>query len=1553
TKKGKRKKISGAVTIESDGSVETQLLTDMAATISDEDKLSIRQQCQFLLNKVCNNKEKVLPLEEVVKIVQEWQPQREILCLYLRIARKLPGDFHLDSISTLLCISKLCGFNPVGFLKKTKSLVIKPASTGRYGSTYTFNTVSTKRTDKETINRKFVGLSLTLSLLEHSVANSCGVISRNGMRSSTTREPIKKLINLGDAGDASPSPPNKNFIFETMPTHEFHKRASLIHRLWLSINHRWMSFHLVKSLFETKEDCALGVIDDDSMLVYSFMMHSGYGKSRFDFLDPMVGICFRFTSIADIEANRTRLNQLWLNPSNFVRFGNNCLQRDSYERKVSILVDTFQELHSFPRILPYNGKSTDESRRWLMLRGYIFFYWLKRESCNGIRLEVESRLKVTLRTTSVVAASSHERRNVTNDPREKVLDVHKKPLLEVRHSLDRSNASTNVYDEQRLWYGDTVEVIPTDHATESSSRHATESPPPAACVDKDVQANLGVLVDAALRTSNGGVGSESSVVDMKATRIQLLTKDWSSLKLLSQKELDQVFASYLLIHTDLSGMDILLQLSPLEVYSADKLKDFLHCRLCGGTGYRPVEELSDVVLHVGTGIDQYLDQHSRLLHVARQGSGYFKEYQKILPSDRLVVNLCQAILTYGKIDHHRSNGQYRVNIGCGGQHFPNGIPAELIGKGFGEKLDADHDFDTKEILSSIGMMVEFLWRVAQDMQRDTNDAPLGMDHSRQEAYARHLREYLFVEYEEVGFEDITLVLYPICITGAAEIVSEHKDKMNDDLAGYSRTCVFSSCFSLNPDVFIMVQVIGNKLAGTSRTCLFSLHFSLNSHVFILLQVIGNFRKVVRQRMVPFHNAIKSTTVNAKRYIQSWQSNMQSIYTGLGTNEAWNPFDRTNIFLDDNLPFKRLQISKTSGTFLLPEVNGEYLLTEIGLSRVTLFSMFIDPITALKETLCTDQLIELIFFASLLSNPFWFHHVMAKFNRLSSFAFGTHPFYDVVGELYQTFGTWQGGPYNRWSPCGGPVPVVELFGAHPTATASETERGKQRLEAIVGVLFGHMEWINSLKDTPLSDLPLAVIRHQWEAVRKQVHDIVPCQFSLFRISVFTTIVSGCNQLEPGPHLKQLTIPMPGGASYKHLQSPSKGFIPMQSARDLANNKMESIIEANQDDQVNESDHDRLMIYLSNSLGRKTYVRDEMECLLCESHPARKLERRDWFCKGQNIFDIRDDGIVMFRPYGRNTEWKPVGPRDGWTFLFLNKMVPRKLFTTQHQNVLYFRDDDLGHHALAFGSELRQSLEKIIFNGRRGQGTENYDNPFERNKKNGLIVHHYRSANMFSKEASMVKSTSSASSDLESNKMRVLGNGDTPKKLYTETNTFESFVSGKSLLRKLSQMSDLDGANINPVKLGAGCVHLEVSDDRKEDRPRKTRYFPGHLDKCYMDCVQFLPLSGRDFFTFLAVPTAWKIEQDRSSIEAYRKWLTTLTETESESVEEYRDQFQLDACRFMKMESVISLLFWNELGSMLQFPSNQCFHATVIPAPRNETEEPLHRDLLILHPLLIAA
>jgi len=858
------------------------------------------------------------------------------------------------------------------------------------------------------------------------------------------------------------------------------------------------------------------------------------------------------------------------------------------------------------------------------------------------------------------------------------------------------------------------------------------------------------------------------------------------------------------------------------------------------------------------------------------------------------------------------------------------------------------------------MLVEFLWRVSQDIQRDANDSPMAPDVIRWQEYAMNLCDYLHID-NEVGFEDITLVVSPITpiMTNDSVMVEEHQDVMNDDLSGYSRTCVLNLCFATDTEVPF------------------------------LMQVIGNFRKVVGQQMVPFRQSLLDTIANAKCYVKSWQKEMQTIFANVSTNTRWDPFDRLPFFLDDQLPFKTMTIfSPRNDQEALFPIEGEYLLTVAGLSRVISFSMFIDPIMKVKERLATDQRIELLFFACLLTNPLWFHHVVCTYLKEPTNTFGKHPMYDIVREFYLTFGTWQGGPHGRWSPCGGTTPVVELFGAHPSATPGEISVGTERLKNIVGVLFRHLEWINSLQCTrvvnPMTDLPTKVIQKHWESIRKDIHDIVPCQFSLFRLSVFTTLAIGCNELRHGPHLKQLMIPIRGTGAYKHSLGECSYETPHH--------------------------HDRLMTYLSNAMGRTRYVRDEMECLLCESNPNRNA-CCDWFTKGQNIYDCTDEGIIVYRSYGKTTEWLPVGPPQEWTYRFADTQnVPRrdeqgsidmivnqffesdddesskekqdtcespdansstgeedardadsddectsdKESTSEEEAktsaIRYRVDESLRKLAHSLGKEMRQKQQSFLPEARRGPlcrntASESYVNPFT--TRGGQIsglpdIHHYRSVNMYSRDYYH----SVCKVDIPTKgKMIVLGDAETAKEINTEVNAFEDFVHGSALLDFL-QMRGLSDSNNHHLK--AGCIHQESYGDGTLSR---ITYFPGHKDKVYIDRAMFIPLSGREFFTYVSVPTSWNIVQDNDSMAAYELWLSGLSEGDVESVRQCHHHFVRDSAKFMMNTPIRSLIFWNKLGSLLEFPSSQCFHGTLIPAGQEGTTLRPYRDLLILHPFVL--
>ena len=199
--------------------------------------------------------------------------------------------------------------------------------------------------------------------------------------------------------------------------------------------------------------------------------------------------------------------------------------------------------------------------------------------------------------------------------------------------------------------------------------------------------------------------------------------------------------------------------------------------------------------------------------------------------------------------------------------------------------------------------------------------------------------------------------------------------------------------------------------------------------------------------MPFRRALSSVTESAKRYLHRWQQNINRIYAGT-THKVPTPFDRSRFFLDDCLPYESIQIHDC--------ITGEYLLTEIGVSRIMSFSMYIHHLMDLKTRLHLDQRLELCFVCSYLSNPFWFDYVMRilvqnDIDDHNDFNFGVHPFYDWASKTLEIFGNWQGGPFNRWSPCGGLQSILDVFGGRDGLNnTTNVSLGTQRLESIIEI-----------------------------------------------------------------------------------------------------------------------------------------------------------------------------------------------------------------------------------------------------------------------------------------------------------------------------------------------------------------------------------------------------------------------------------------------------------------------------------------------------------------------
>jgi len=1417
-------------------------------------------------------KEGGLTQDELIQLIRAWEPKRDIMCLYVRWARQLRRNFNLDSIATLLCLSRQCDYTPVDFLRKVKMLSVYKNQQSSYGVAFQFDVPNRHDINKERLHKEFIGLSVTLALLQEQVTNSASILGKTGMRHRSPRIAIPIPICMDK--DNAKNDATANVV--THPTVEFHTQSSLLNRIWISIKHRWLSLHITEHLF--REPNASWLYQD--ALVFSFQMMAPCGPSRFEFLSPLAGYCLQFQTQESIEAKRSRLRSIWNDPSLFLSYGNTCLTHFSADAKSRIIIACFQDLLSE---IPANSKQIsyhrDQSliRRWTILRAYVFHFWLDAAS--------NSSLKATVTRVTNSTAFGKKKRKADQGCH------HTQPTS---MQVNQSSRSSTVPRSQVSCEKDSTSSKKQSSAGGLQSIISTRRTPPdpATTTPDQHQGTTHVVLDGKIgKTSKNDTLLSSLNTALKDCPIKNAT--WTSFRLITADELNRYVKSYLVINR-LDGMDVVSELSPLEVYSANNLHDLFHCRLTGSVPFYPRGAIGQIYLTILQEADCFIDTLAKSFHVAREQSEIFVEHAHQLPSMQALLSLCKAVTLHGTVDSKRAIGQYRVNLGNGGQNWVKGAPCALHGLQFAKNLEKDGTYNVTEVLHTIGRLAEFTWKIMCSFQNEANDHPIAPDYFRRQLYASHLNKYLNMD-AEVGFEDLTLVvslLHPI-----SHDVTKHKDTMNDTVAGYTRTGAFNLVM-INDDEAIPSII----------------HF----------QVLCNFRKVIGHYVVPFHKYLSPVAKHAREYFARWHRSIHAVYAGKADQVPCTN-DRSPFFLDDSLEYSLIAISEEGKH--KQSISSEYILTEVGISRTLSLSMFIDPLVNLQHHLKFDQTIELAFACSFLSNPFWFDWTMSTLiprhnNPNDPFEFGLHPFYDWSRTTVEIFGTWQGGPYNRWSPCGGSKEtVIETFGAQPRATRDERRLGENKLSQVVSVLNEHVAWINSLSSfgiMPVIDMPLSMLKDRCNQTIREIGKIASCQFSHFRLAILTTILSGCGLLKEGKHLRNLMYPVKGSASFKHLSRPVADFMSPQRATALCNNIENEAVSNDGTGVVEEDQHDLFMQYLSAELGFPVYVRDEIECILCESHPMRSLNCRDWFRKGMSLYDCNEKGEFFCRKYGRNTEWMKLRPPEHYAFAYL-EISP----------VLYIPlDPMLSYYAADFGDELRS--KKVVFKGRSSKTSshqQSYTKSYQASKDK-LCRLSLQTADFF------------LGSDKKKNKISsifVLGDAEHAVEP-TRCNDVEQYRTGKILHRYLQTLPIAK----SPLSLymAAGCYHKDA-----ELHNDQVTVYPGHIDKPFVHTAWFVPLGGTPFFTVVAVSTSYNLVQDPTSLQIFDEWREKLTTSEARKVDEFLQDFEVQAKLHMRLDSVIRLIYLIKCGSVLSFPANQCYHATI--TPKKPSGYP--RDLFIFHPL----
>jgi hypothetical protein len=362
------------------GEFESALKEMNVSDLSEAEQTLLINNYNYCYRRLNSNKKRINSetepdLKQILGIVNDWAPKTDLICLYVRWARKLPAHFHLDSIATLLTVAKQCGYSVLGFLN-IKSLRVSPRRgkkvlAGRYGVSFSFT--STNK-EKDNFTHQFTGFLVTLRLLEASVVGSRAVNGKVGMRQSAPRLPSKMLVTTGED--------NEKTVVNGTPNTEFHQQASLCRRVWTNIYHRWLALRVIQYL---SMETSAQQMEDQAALQYSFQMNAEAGRGRFDWLDSIVGVCLRFPSSKSITSNKTELAKLWLDARSFYSLGTTELRNISDKAMYNEIAATFRELQVFSRPITYERRCQE---RWLMLRGYAFNLWLDATKNKSLQMKL-------------------------------------------------------------------------------------------------------------------------------------------------------------------------------------------------------------------------------------------------------------------------------------------------------------------------------------------------------------------------------------------------------------------------------------------------------------------------------------------------------------------------------------------------------------------------------------------------------------------------------------------------------------------------------------------------------------------------------------------------------------------------------------------------------------------------------------------------------------------------------------------------------------------------------------------------------------------------------------------------------------------------------------------------------------------------------------------------------------------------------------------------------------------------------------------------------------
>eukprot|EP00980_Cylindrotheca_fusiformis_P011980 scaffold2831_cov65-Cylindrotheca_fusiformis.AAC.2 len=345
--------------------------------LSDRHKEEIRQDFDEAVARIHEGKNETtsgqLQLGDVFRIIKRWVPTIDMLCLFVRWAKKTKYHFGTSSISTVRVLAK----HQMG--SKTASAFLDSCCTIR---------VTPRKKDAK-------GNCTSLAFLENAIAvGSIGAMGKIGMRSGKGQT---KSTRVGeDPEDAK---------FAGVNLLEFHTPNSFDRKLMADVDHRFLAREFVRMLFgivspasDNEPVPAPISMCEKAMMGYSIRMNEEC-KGRFECVKSLAGIALKYPRTESIRNHRTELQSLYEEVDNKadksnelfqlgLTFADNGLTAQELEKE--ILTTTFEYFLGLDRAFSYHNPKNkrDHDRKWQVLRAMAFKLWLKR----GLNANLRQRI---------------------------------------------------------------------------------------------------------------------------------------------------------------------------------------------------------------------------------------------------------------------------------------------------------------------------------------------------------------------------------------------------------------------------------------------------------------------------------------------------------------------------------------------------------------------------------------------------------------------------------------------------------------------------------------------------------------------------------------------------------------------------------------------------------------------------------------------------------------------------------------------------------------------------------------------------------------------------------------------------------------------------------------------------------------------------------------------------------------------------------------------------------------------------------------------------------